>query len=160
MHADPDRTVAPDDAQVDAVLTGTRALIAASARSLAAAERLDVSLPQYRILVLLCARGPQRVQDLADALGVNPSTATRGVDRLATRGLARRRRAAGDRREVRISPTADGRDLVQQVTALRRAELARILGAMAPGDRAALADSLAALAAAAGETPDALWAPW
>lgn len=147
----------PHESEIDAVLTGSRALVAAAARSLAAIEELEVSLPQYRVLVLLAARGPQRVQALADALGVNPSTATRAVDRLVSRELARRRRSADDRREVRVSLTGPGRELLDRVTARRRDELARILAGMEPDDRAALARALAALADAAGEPPDVDW---
>jgi len=71
---------APDDL-VDTVLAASRALVAVAARSLAAAGD-EVTLPQYRALVVLAASGPQGTADLAAALAVNPSTATRMCDRL------------------------------------------------------------------------------
>jgi len=43
---------------VDTVLAASRALVAVAARSLAAAGD-EVTLPQYRALVVLAARGPR-----------------------------------------------------------------------------------------------------
>ena len=65
---------------MDAVIGASRALVAIAARSLGAAGQ-DVTLPQYRALVVLASRGPQRVIDLAGFLDVNASTATRMCDR-------------------------------------------------------------------------------
>ena len=65
-------------------MTASRVLVAIAARSLAAAG--EVTLPQYRALVVLASRGPQRAVDLAGVLGVNPSSATRLVDRLVRSG--------------------------------------------------------------------------
>ena len=96
------------DELVDTVLAASRALVAVAARSLAAAGD-EVTLPQYRTLVVLAARGPQGTADLAAALAVNPSTVTRMCDGLVRKGLVRRHRQAGDRRTVRIALTAPGR---------------------------------------------------
>src|SRR5215468_10659263 len=151
---------APDDL-VDTVLAASRALVAVAARSLAAAGD-EVTLPQYRALVVLAASGPQGTADLADALAVNPSTATRMCDRLVRKGLVRRHRQAGDRRTVRIALTAAGRDLVAEVSRRRRAELTRLLGALPPQEHEPVIAAFRAFAAAAGELPqpgDALgWA--
>ena len=63
-------------ALVDALLTATRAMIGLAARSLANLDA-DVTLPQYRALVVLATRGPQRVVDISTELGVTPSAGTR-----------------------------------------------------------------------------------
>ena len=63
--------------------------MAVAARSLAAVDD-DVTLPQYRALVVLAARGPQLVGQLADTLAVHPSTATRLCDRLVVKKLVER----------------------------------------------------------------------
>ena len=76
------------DELVDTVLAASRALVAVAARSLAAPGM--GTLPQYRALVVLAARGPQGTAELAAALAVNPSTATRMCDRLVRKGLVRR----------------------------------------------------------------------
>ena len=65
-----------DGSVVDAVLTASRALIAVSTRSLGAAAE-QTTIAQYRMLVVLASRGPQRMVDLAVALAVAPSTAGR-----------------------------------------------------------------------------------
>jgi DNA-binding MarR family transcriptional regulator len=137
---------------VDTVLAASRALVAVAARSLAAAGE-EVTLPQYRALVVLAARGLQGTADLAAVLAVNPSTATRMCDRLVRKGLVRRHRQAGDRRTVRITLTAAGRDLVTEVTRLRRAELARLLAALPPDQHQPVIAAFRAFAAAAGELP-------
>jgi DNA-binding MarR family transcriptional regulator len=142
-----------DDELVDTVLAASRALVAVAARSLAAAGD-EVTLPQYRALVVLAAAsGPQGMAELAAALAVNPSTATRMCDRLVRRGLVRRHRQAGDRRAVRITLTAAGRDLVAEATRRRRAELARLLGALPPDQHEPVIAAFRAFAAAAGELP-------
>jgi len=143
--------VAPDDL-VDTVLAASRALVAVAARSLAAAGD-EVTLPQYRALVVLAASGPQGTADLAAALAVNPSTATRMCDRLVRKGLVRRHRQAGDRRTVRIALTQTGRDLVAEVTKRRRAELARLLGVLPQAQHEPVIAAFQAFAAAAGEIP-------
>ncbi len=140
------------DELVDTVLAASRALVAVAARSLEATGD-EVTLPQYRALVVLAARGPQGTAELAAALAVNPSTATRMCDRLVRKGLVRRHRQAGDRRSVRIALTAAGRDLVAEVSRRRRAELARLLGALPTDQHEPVIAAFRAFAAAAGELP-------
>ncbi|MGH3283480.1 MAG: MarR family winged helix-turn-helix transcriptional regulator [Streptosporangiaceae bacterium] len=86
------------DELVDTVLAASRALVAVAARSLAAAGD-EVTLPQYRALVVLAARGPQGTAELAAALAVNPSTATRMCDRLVRKGSRGPRSAGRDRNQ-------------------------------------------------------------
>src|SRR5271169_7175019 len=121
------------DNLVDAVLGASRALVAVAARSLADLAE-DVTLAQYRALVELAARGPQRPADLASALGVDRSTATRMCDRLVRKQLVQRRRISADRRGVRISLTPAGRALVEEVTRRRRIEIAQVLRRMPRAD--------------------------
>lgn len=140
----------------DAALSASRVLVAVAARSLAEHED-EVSIPQYRALVLLASRGPQRPVDLAEALAIDPSTATRLCDRLVRKRLISRRRQATDRREVRLDLTVRGRRLVDSVTSRRRLEIERVLGKVPAGERAALARAFTLFATHAGETPDAQW---
>ena len=147
--------VTQDDV-VDSVLAASRALVAVAARSLAGAEA-EVTLPQYRALVLLAARGPQRSLDLAEALDVNQSTATRMCDRLERKKLIERERPDDNRRTVIVTISAGGAALVAAITRRRREELRRILRKMTSEDRAALVPALRAFADAAGEAPDQAW---
>ncbi|MEV4807329.1 MarR family transcriptional regulator [Nonomuraea sp. NPDC049421] len=143
--------LAEDDPVVEAVMTASRALVGVAARSIAAAGG-DVTLPQYRALVLVAARGPQRLIDLAEALDVNRSTATRMCDRLVAKRLVRRSRLPSDRRTVRIALTGEGRALVDGVTQKRKSDLTRILAQLGQEQRAAVVAALSAFARAADET--------
>lgn len=142
---------------VDAVVTASRVLVAVAARSLRGIEE-DVTLAQYRTLVVLASRGPQSSASLASVLGVSASTATRMCDRLIRKGFIRRRAARQDRREVRLALTDAGRRIVDEVTRLRRAELASILAAVPRREQTELIRALGHLNAAAGEVPDQDWA--
>ena len=98
--------MAVDDV-VDAVLASSRALVALSARSIASAN--DVTLPQYRMLVVLDSR-TSNLTELAEALDVAPSTAMRMVDRLEAAGLVERTVPPDNRRvtHLRSRPRGGG----------------------------------------------------
>ncbi len=144
------------DALVDAVLGASRALVGVAARSLATVAE-DVTLAQYRALIELASRGPQRLANLAKALDVEPSTATRMCDRLVRKGLVARRRASEDRRAVRVSLTAGGAALVAEVSRRRRAEITEIMDRLPRTQRASVLGALRAFADAAGEVPEQDW---
>ena len=145
-----------DEAAVDAVLTASRTLIAVATSSLGAAAE-DTTIAQYRALVVLASRGPQRMTDLAGALDVTPSTAGRMCDRLLRKGMIRRHRARADRRAVQVSITPAGRRVVDQATARRRALIAGILRRLPAPRQLAVAAALREFALAAGEIPDSQW---
>jgi DNA-binding MarR family transcriptional regulator len=143
---------------VDAVLTASRTLVAVSTRSLGEAAE-HTTIAQYRMLVVLASRGPQRMTDLAAALDVAPSTAGRMTDRLVRKQLARRHRARADRRSVMVSLTPAGRQVVDEATARRRVLLEDILATVPVDQQQAIASAFEAFAAAAGEVPEHLWPP-
>src|SRR5919199_2258551 len=119
---------------VDATLTASRALLGVVARSLA--DVLDqITLPQFRVLVVLCAEGPLRSGVLAERLGIHQSTFTRTADRLVAQGWIRREPNAESRREVLVALTDTGRELVVEVMRARRTEIERILTGTSPQDR-------------------------
>jgi len=151
----PDPAIRPDDV-VDAVVGASRALVAIAARSLGAAGD-EVTLAQYRALVVLASRGPQRVIDLAGFLDVNASTATRMCDRLARKGLIRRQRLTSDRRTVRVSISPAGRRLVAAVTERRRQEVQAIVGRLSAHQQRQLITTLRMFTDAAGEVPEQDW---
>lgn len=135
---------------VEATLAASRALVGVVARSLA--EVLDqVTLPQFRVLVVLCAEGPLRSGVLAERLGIHQSTFTRTADRLVAQGWIRRVPNAESRREVLVDLTDAGRDLVVDVMEARRTELQRILADTSPQERETIRAGFEAFATAAGE---------
>ncbi len=144
------------DELVEALLSASRVMVGLAARSLADLDS-DVTLPQYRALVVLASRGPQRVVDISAELGVNSSTGTRMCERLVRKGLVRRERSDTDRREVRLTLTASGEYLVEEVTRRRRSELVRIVDTVPEVSYEPLTTVLRSLAATAGEPRDSEW---
>ena len=139
------------DELVSALLTASRALVGVSARSLAQVEDA-VTITQFRTLVVLEGHGDTRLNQLAERLGVTPSTALRMVDRLIAAQLVTREENKADRREVLIALTREGARLVREVTLRRRAEIAIIVAAMPQEGRRDVLAALNAFAQAAGET--------
>ncbi len=137
-------------------MSASRVLVAVAARSLSELPE-DVTLPQYRLLVVLASRGPQLVGAIADRLEVQPSTATRLCDRLARKGLIRRRHSSTSRREVEVSLSRDGRRLVDEVTERRRRAIAGIVSGIPPERRNLVMTALVELTNAAGEVPEQAW---
>ena len=144
------------DSVVDAVLSASRVLVAVAARSLADVAE-EVTLTQYRTLVVLASRGPQNLAGLAEAVGVTPATATRMCDRLVRKDLIRRRTERDDRRQLRVALTVKGRSLVDAVTVRRRQEIGRIMSEIPVEQQAVLVQALGRLASAAGEVPEQDW---
>jgi DNA-binding MarR family transcriptional regulator len=122
-----------------------------------AAVDQDVTLPQYRALVVLTSRGPQRPSELAEALGVHPSTITRLCDRLSAKRLVQRAESPRSRREVVIELSPKGRRLVDEVTDARREEIRAVVAQIPQAERAAMVRALHALGDAAAEPSDAAW---
>jgi DNA-binding MarR family transcriptional regulator len=133
-----------------AVMAASRFFVAISARALASIAD-SLTLPQLRALVVLDSCGPVKLVALAATLGVNPSTALRMVGRLEALGLVDRRTNPVNRREVVLSLTPDGHDLVTRVLAHRRAEIRTLVQRLPAEERATLVPALRALTAAAGE---------
>src|SRR3954452_19741046 len=130
---------------VDATLTASRALVGVVARSLA--EVLEqITLPQFRVLVVLCAEGPLRSGVLAERLGIHQSTFTRTADRLVTQGRIRWEVNPESRREVLVDLTDAGRDLVLTAMKARRVEIERVLRRATPEQRAAIRTGFEAFA--------------
>lgn len=134
----------------DAAVTGSRALLGVVARSVTSALEL-VTLPQFRVLVVLATSEPLRMGALADRLGVLPSTFSRSIDRMVMGGWVQRATSPDSRREVLIELTSAGRTLVDDVTGRRRRDIALILSRMTRDEQDAVRYAFEAFAEAAGE---------
>ena len=104
------------------------------------AEVLDVG--QHDALEAVVDLAEVRMGDLAAALRVDPSTATRTVARLEAAGLVERRRHDGDARAVVVVPTAAGKERLESFRAAARAALGELFGRFDPAETASLADLL------------------
>lgn len=141
------------DAITDALLTASRLLVSLSARSIGQVDE-NITIAQFRTLVILSNRGPVNLATLAGLLGVQPSATGRMVDRLVAAGLIDRLPHPTSRRELIAALTKRGREVVRRVTAHRRAEIAAIVEKMPVAERHGLVRALTAFTAAGGE-PDA-----
>jgi DNA-binding MarR family transcriptional regulator len=121
------------------------------ADSLEAWVRLDLTMPQLRLLYVLVNDGRHGAGALARLLGLAPSSVTGLVDRLVERGLARRDEDPHDRRVVRTAATPAGQELIEALVAQRRDQLLRLFGRLSPDEQADLGRILRALMRAAAE---------
>src|SRR5258708_29547248 len=140
----------------EAALLESRALVAVAARSLAAIEA-PVTLAQCRALVLLGSRGELNVGALADVLAIHQSTATRLCDRLEHKDLITRNTSPQSRREIILTITPAGLELLRIVTDRRRAEINGILGRLSRDKRHELPEAFQLFGAAAPQLPDDAW---
>lgn len=95
---------------------------------------------QVDTLDLLVQQPHWRMSELAEALRIDPSTATRAVQRLLKAGLAERRHSADDGRVVMVSATEAGRQRHAAIAARRRKALATMLAAFDEQERRQLAE--------------------
>ena len=97
---------------------------------------------QVDTLDLLTEREHWRMGDLADALKVDPSTATRAVQRLEKLGLAERKALATDGRVVTVAVTPAGRDRHAIISERRMKAIIEILTDFTPAEQATMAELL------------------
>jgi len=97
---------------------------------------------QVDTLELIVQQPTWRMSDLADALRVDPSTATRAVQRMVTLGLAERRASSEDGRVVVVSATAAGVAWHQQLLRNRTDLMRHVLGEFDPAERIEFASLL------------------
>lgn len=141
---------ATGEESVTAVLTASRAMLGVVARSFA--DTLEtVTLPQFRVLVLLQSLGALRTGALAERLGVNLSTFSRSLDRMVAAGWVRREQNPGSRREVIIALTPEGERIVTDVTERRRKDFRNILSRLDAEQQSQVLAAFEVFNAAAGE---------
>lgn len=134
----------------EATLTASRALLGVVARSMIGALQ-EVTMPQFRVLVVLTSSGPLRTGILAERMGALPSTFTRVLDRMVDGGWVERGANPGSRREVIVRVTSKGRAVVDEVTRQRGLELSRILARLTPAEQASVLSAFELFSAAALE---------
>lgn len=125
----------------------TRLLVGVATRAL---EDLDVTLPQFRLLLVLDDVGPCAGTVAAHRLGTAASSVTRLGDQLEASGHLTRRRDPANRSVVVLEPTETGRAVVATVLARRREALADLVARLPAEQHTALTAALTALREAAG----------
>jgi DNA-binding MarR family transcriptional regulator len=99
------------------------------------ATDVPLSAQDYRALLVLADRSPLTMTDFSELVGVPLSTATRTVERITNKGLAKRSRIEDDRRVVQVEMTEEGRKLMK-VFGDHRLEICRtMLSPLSHGER-------------------------
>jgi DNA-binding MarR family transcriptional regulator len=127
-----------ESTEVAALELMTRALVGITLRSLEVLGD-EVSLPQFRLLLILSGLGRVPSSRLAAELKMPASSVTRLGDKLAAAGLLVRGTEPSSRSIVTVEVTPAGLDLVARVVAARHELLSGVLGRMAPDERSAAA---------------------
>lgn len=111
----PLRSPAPVASDAERVVQGLRRVVRAlESFSQEIYRNYGLTAPQLWALKTLRREGPVPIGRLAAALAVHQSSLSLLVDRLAGRGLVRRRRSSQDRRVVELTLTPRGRTLADE----------------------------------------------
>ena len=77
-------------------------------------EKLNLTHPQYLVMLCLWESSPRTVRNISDALAQEPATISPLLRRLESGGLITRRRADGNERALAVELTPKGAALRQQ----------------------------------------------
>ena len=83
-------------------------------------QKLDLTYPQYLVLLALWAEQPLSVGDLGVELGLNFGTLSPLLKRMEAKGLVQRQRQPEDERRVSVVLTPEGFDLRQPALAMQK----------------------------------------
>jgi DNA-binding MarR family transcriptional regulator len=113
----------------------TRAMVGLTMRSVEVLGG-EVSLPQFRLLLVLAGLGRVPSSRLAAEMGIGASSITRLADKLEVAGLLTRGTDPRSRSVVTLEATPAGVQLVARVVARRQELLTQVLGQMTARERA------------------------
>jgi len=99
-------------------------------------RKLDLTYPQYLVMLVLWERDGVTVSDIGARLFLDSATLTPLLKRLETAGLVARVRSNLDERQVVVSLTGAGRAMARDAAAIQEQVLCA--AACPPGDLAAL----------------------
>jgi DNA-binding MarR family transcriptional regulator len=113
-----------------------------------AVDESGLSFPQMKALITLVGEEgnePATVKLVAERLGLSLASASRAVDELVKRGLATRVEDPDDRRVRRVSLTAAGQQVADELVAARLAGLERFVRTLSGQERRKLDAALEVL---------------
>jgi DNA-binding MarR family transcriptional regulator len=118
--------------------------------------RLDLTMPQLKVVLLLFISGPSRMSEIASALGVSLATATGVVDRLVERDILTREGDPGDRRVVLCRLSEKGGELMSGLWQLSRDQAGELMRSLASSQLLLITESLEVLLQAGEATKENL----
>jgi DNA-binding MarR family transcriptional regulator len=117
---------------------------------------LDLTMGQFKAMVMVTANGPQPVGELGRRLGISEPAASLLVDRLEERGFAARQRDLRDRRRTMVTATPAAEELAGRLRQGRADHILGWLGALTDAELDGLTRGFRALLreAAAASQPE------
>ncbi len=119
---------------------------------------VELTMPQLRTLVLL-SRDPQRMGEIAAALGISLPATTNMIVRLEGKGLVERVHDRDDRRVVRCHLTPAGRNQSEALWNVHRQRYAAIANILTLGEMTKVVEAVELLSAALDRHQDSAPAP-
>ncbi|HSU79570.1 MAG TPA: MarR family transcriptional regulator [Candidatus Angelobacter sp.] len=89
-------------------------------------DELNLTYPQYLVLLVLWEKGQRTVKELGESLDLDSGTLTPLLKRMESNQLVERRRDPSDERVVTVRLTEDGRSLRGKATCIPKALLEKI----------------------------------
>jgi len=120
-------------------------------------HRLDLTMPQLKVLFSLFVDGPLPCSSLAEAVGVSLPTINGVLERLKERDLIARRPDSHDRRRILNSLTARGRQLIDRLWTSHQDWLSELLDRMDSADMKTIEQALAIIVGALSRQEQHAW---
>jgi DNA-binding MarR family transcriptional regulator len=148
----------PDGGQKERILSLTEDLFKASRNQMPRDwHRLDLTMPQLKVLFSLFVDGPLPCSSLAEAVGVSLPTMNGVLERLKGRGLIVRRPDRHDRRRILNSLTARGHQLVDGLWTSHQDWLSDLLDRMDSADLETIEQALTIIVGALSRQEQYAW---
>ena len=112
-----------------------------------------ITLPQLWAMEYLSRQGHAPMNEIARFLAISRPATTGLIERLIGQGLARRESDRRDRRIVRVTITAKGRRIVNNIWEQKRRTLTKVFRQISPGDRAQYLATLKQVVNILGQAP-------
>lgn len=120
-------------------------------------HRLDLTMPQLKVLLSLFVEGPLPCSSLAEAMGVSLPTMNGVLERLKERGLIVRRPDPHDRRRILNSLTARGHKLIEGLWTSGQDWLSEVLDRMDSADLETIEQALTIIVGALSRQEQYAW---
>jgi DNA-binding MarR family transcriptional regulator len=120
-------------------------------------HRVDLTMPQLKVLFSLFVDGPLPCSSLAEAMGVSLPTMNGVLERLRERGLITRQADRRDRRRILNSLTARGHQLIDRLWTSHQDWLSDLLDRMDSADLETIEQALSIIVGALSRQEQYAW---
>lgn len=110
-----------------------------------------ITAAQFKVLIIMAQYGVDTPVELCRYLSLDSGSMTRMLDRLAQKQLLERRRCEGDRRQVRLVLTQEGKKLADRLPYVGADAMNELAGAVSPEELLMLETILEKILLAAGD---------